>query len=123
MPPQILAAAITLQALHGLSDFETVQELRCDLRWKAACGLHTRAAALNLRRLINLGLTHPVAPGTSHRPVHDHRGCPARRPDSPSPRSSSSSSRSRSPRGSPCIPPRHPRSTCRGCRRREGGRG
>ncbi|MFE2177116.1 transposase, partial [Kitasatospora sp. NPDC059462] len=39
MPPQILAAAIALQALHGLSDFETVQELRCDLRWKAACGL------------------------------------------------------------------------------------
>ncbi|WAL76285.1 IS1182 family transposase [Kitasatospora sp. YST-16] len=39
MPPQILATAITLQALHGLSDFETVQELRCDLRWKAACGL------------------------------------------------------------------------------------
>ncbi|MCF3166314.1 IS1182 family transposase [Streptomyces violaceoruber] len=39
MRPQILAAAITLQALHGLSDFETVQELRCDLRWKAACGL------------------------------------------------------------------------------------
>lgn len=39
MPPQILAAAILLQALHGLSDFETVQELRCDLRWKAACGL------------------------------------------------------------------------------------
>jgi hypothetical protein len=39
MPPQILAAAVTLQALNGLSDFETVQELRCDLRWKAACGL------------------------------------------------------------------------------------
>lgn len=39
MPPQILAAAVTLQALHGLSDIETVQELRCDLRWKAACGL------------------------------------------------------------------------------------
>src|SRR5579859_7445037 len=39
MPPQVLAAAITLQALHGLSDFDTVQELRCDLRWKAACGL------------------------------------------------------------------------------------
>ncbi len=39
MPPQILAAAITLPALNGLSDFETVQELRCDLRWKAACGL------------------------------------------------------------------------------------
>lgn len=39
MPPQILAAAVTLQALNGLSDVETVQELRCDLRWKAACGL------------------------------------------------------------------------------------
>jgi transposase len=39
MPPQVLAAAITLQTLNGLSDFDTVQELRCDLRWKAACGL------------------------------------------------------------------------------------
>lgn len=39
MPPQVLAAAIVLQVLHGLSDVETVQELRCDLRWKAACGL------------------------------------------------------------------------------------
>ena len=35
----MLASAVVLQALHGLSDFETVQELRCDLRWKAACGL------------------------------------------------------------------------------------
>lgn len=39
LPPQVLAAAVVLQALHGMSDFETVQELRCDLRWKAACGL------------------------------------------------------------------------------------
>ncbi|GAA0828836.1 hypothetical protein GCM10009525_26770 [Streptosporangium amethystogenes subsp. fukuiense] len=39
MPPQVLAAAMVLQTLHGLSDFDTVQELRCDLRWKAACGL------------------------------------------------------------------------------------
>ncbi|MER5801516.1 transposase [Streptomyces mirabilis] len=39
MPPQILATAVTLQALHGLSAFETVQELRYDLRWKAASGL------------------------------------------------------------------------------------
>ncbi|KAA2246231.1 transposase, partial [Solihabitans fulvus] len=38
-PPQTLAAAILLETLHGLSDFDTVQELRCDLRWKAACGL------------------------------------------------------------------------------------
>jgi transposase-like protein DUF772 len=39
LPPQVLASAVVLQALEGLSDFETVQELRCDLRWKAACGL------------------------------------------------------------------------------------
>jgi hypothetical protein len=39
MPPQVLAAAMVLQTLYGLSDFDTVQELRCDLRWKAACGL------------------------------------------------------------------------------------
>jgi Transposase DDE domain/Transposase domain (DUF772) len=39
LPPQVLAAAVVLQALHGLSDFEAVQVLRCDLRWKAACGL------------------------------------------------------------------------------------
>ncbi len=39
LPPQVLAATVVLQSLHGLSDFEVVQELRCDLRWKAACGL------------------------------------------------------------------------------------
>jgi hypothetical protein len=39
LPPQVLAATVVLQGLHGLSDFETVQALRCDLRWKAACGL------------------------------------------------------------------------------------
>lgn len=39
LPPQMLAAVVVLQALEGLPDFETVQALRCDLRWKAACGL------------------------------------------------------------------------------------
>jgi hypothetical protein len=39
LPPQVLATVVVLQALHGLSDFETVQQVRCDLRWKAACGL------------------------------------------------------------------------------------
>src|ERR1700751_2660208 len=39
LPPQVLAATVVLQALHGLSDFEAVQALRCDLRGKAACGL------------------------------------------------------------------------------------
>jgi hypothetical protein len=35
----VLAAVVVLQALEGLPDFEAVQALRCDLRWKAACGL------------------------------------------------------------------------------------
>jgi Transposase domain (DUF772) len=39
LPPQVLAATVVLQALQGLPDFGTVQELRCDLRWKAACRL------------------------------------------------------------------------------------
>ncbi|MFF7358612.1 IS1182 family transposase [Streptomyces filipinensis] len=39
VPPGVLACAIVLQTLQGLSDMETAQELRCDLRWKAACGL------------------------------------------------------------------------------------
>lgn len=47
MPPQVLAAAVVLQSLHGLSDFETVQELRCDLRWKAACGLGLHGTAFD----------------------------------------------------------------------------
>ncbi|MFI9331022.1 transposase [Kitasatospora sp. NPDC052868] len=51
MPPQMLGAAITLQALHGLSDLETVQELRCDLRWKAECGLGLNDTAFDPSQL------------------------------------------------------------------------
>src|SRR5947208_16142234 len=38
LPPQVLAAAVVLRAPHGLSDLETGQVLRCDRRWRAACG-------------------------------------------------------------------------------------
>jgi hypothetical protein len=50
LPPQLLPVTVVLQSLHGLSDFETVQELRCDLRWKAAggLGLHDTAFAPSL---------------------------------------------------------------------------
>src|SRR5436305_7807166 len=34
-----MAAVMTLQALHGLSDRECAEAVRCDLRWKVACGL------------------------------------------------------------------------------------
>ncbi len=38
VPADVMAAVITLQALHGLSDSETVDAVTFDLRWKAACG-------------------------------------------------------------------------------------
>jgi hypothetical protein len=39
VPPQVLAVTVALQALYGLPDHDAAQALRCDLRWKAACGL------------------------------------------------------------------------------------
>jgi len=39
VPADVAAAVIVLQTLHGLSDREAVEALRCDLRWKVACGL------------------------------------------------------------------------------------
>src|SRR6478752_7082702 len=37
VPADMVAAVIVLQALHGLSDSDTVDEVTFDLRWKAAC--------------------------------------------------------------------------------------
>ncbi|WP_198166775.1 transposase, partial [Mycobacterium sherrisii] len=45
VPAEVMASVITLQALHGLSDNETVDAVTFDLRWKAACGLPITAAA------------------------------------------------------------------------------
>lgn len=39
VPSDVVATVMVLQALHGLSDREAAEALRCDLRWKAACGL------------------------------------------------------------------------------------
>jgi IS5 family transposase len=47
VPADVMAAVITLQALHGLSDSETVDAVTYDLRWKAACGLAVTAAAFH----------------------------------------------------------------------------
>jgi IS5 family transposase len=47
VPADVMAAVITLQALHGLSDSETVDALTYDLRWKAACGLPVTAAGFH----------------------------------------------------------------------------
>ena len=47
VPAEVMAAVITLQALHGLSDNETVDAVTFDLRWKAACGLPITATAFH----------------------------------------------------------------------------
>jgi Transposase domain (DUF772)/Transposase DDE domain len=39
LPATRMAAVLTLQALHALSDRECAEAVRCDLRWKVACGL------------------------------------------------------------------------------------
>jgi hypothetical protein len=39
LPATRMAAVLSLQALHGLSDRECAEAVRCDLRWKVACGL------------------------------------------------------------------------------------
>src|SRR3954467_13694101 len=44
VPADVMACVITLQALHGLSDSETVDAVTFDLRWKAACGVPITAA-------------------------------------------------------------------------------
>jgi len=39
VPADVMAAVIVLQKLYGLSDRDTAEAVRCDLRWKVACGL------------------------------------------------------------------------------------
>ena len=46
-----MASVITLQALHGLSDNETVDAVTFDLRWKAECGLPVTATAFHTTTL------------------------------------------------------------------------
>ena len=39
LPAPVAAAVLTLQSLHDLSDAETAEAARCDLRWKVATGM------------------------------------------------------------------------------------
>jgi len=39
IPGSVAASILTLQTLHDLSDAETAEAARCDLRWKVACGM------------------------------------------------------------------------------------
>src|SRR5918911_4044739 len=39
VPADVIASVLVLQTLQDLSDAEAMAALRCDLRWKVACGL------------------------------------------------------------------------------------
>jgi hypothetical protein len=39
VPAEVIASVLVLQTLQDLSDAEAMDALRCDLRWKVACGL------------------------------------------------------------------------------------
>lgn len=39
VPGEVIASVLVLQTLQDFSDAEAMQALRCDLRWKVACGL------------------------------------------------------------------------------------
>lgn len=47
VPADVMASVIVLQALHGLSDADTVDSVTFDLRWKAACGLPVVVSGLS----------------------------------------------------------------------------
>jgi IS5 family transposase len=47
VPPDVVAAVIVLQTLHGLSDREAADAVRFDLRWKAACGVAIDAGSFH----------------------------------------------------------------------------
>lgn len=47
VPPDVIAAVIVLQTLHGLSDREAADAVTFDLRWKAACGIAVDAGSFH----------------------------------------------------------------------------
>ena len=47
IPPEVIAAVIVLQTLHGYSDREAADAATFDLRWKAACGYAIDAAGFH----------------------------------------------------------------------------
>src|SRR4051795_9040491 len=70
IPPEVVAAVLVLQTLHGLSDREAAEAVTFDLRWKAACGVAVDGSAFHpstltywRRRLAASGGAHPGFPG------------------------------------------------------------
>jgi len=47
VPPDVIAAVIMMQTLHGRSDREAADAAMFDLRWKAACGVPVDAGSFH----------------------------------------------------------------------------
>ena len=71
VPADVTAAVITLQALHGLSDSETVDAVTFDLRWKTACGMAVSDGAFHPTTLTywRRRLAASESPSASRRPA------------------------------------------------------
>jgi hypothetical protein len=52
IPGSVMASVMTLQTLHDYSDRETAEAVRCDLRWKVACGLAVDDAGFHPSTLV-----------------------------------------------------------------------
>ena len=48
-PASVMASAMILKELEGLSDRQAADALRCDIRWKVACGLALDDGGVHLR--------------------------------------------------------------------------
>ena len=66
IPASVMASILVLQSLHDLSDRETAEAARCDLRWKVAAGMALDDAGFDAstlvywrRRLATIGAAAP----------------------------------------------------------------
>ena len=77
LPAEIAASVLVLQTLQDLSDREAVQAVRCDIRWKVACGLPLDHEGFHPTTLDVLassaGRVRPPEPHLRRRPGRDRR--------------------------------------------------
>ena len=52
IPASVMASVLVLQTLHDLSDRETAEAFRCDLRWKVATGMALDHAGVDPSTLV-----------------------------------------------------------------------
>lgn len=52
IPAEVIGSVLLLQALYDYSDPQVVEALRCDIRWKVACGLPLTYAGFDPSTLV-----------------------------------------------------------------------